>query len=515
MSGFRRINTNTQGILLWTLTLDGQVVDRDYILSKLKSRGITHVSSSVKQNAPKDIDAFEWLNRSCGLLDKNYIYLLYYLTIFCAHRWPDRKKKDYEQFVNIHSATWTDLLPNRLLPIIRNILTAAEVLEYNDNFLSASAAKKAKKKPFSKSVRVFPAFENKVNTKSLPDIDTARVIENSDWLKQQESNAITGHLNTTEVIKINLGKIRLVDEALDFAQKAEYSSNNSRNKNISLIESVASYALMSLTPKERDHTKVFANYHEHTGRMTHCLSSFPRVFRKFLRVKNYPIWNVDASAMHPCLAIKLYDYAKAAPSRIAYEKAQYKKRFSHNSDFYLTIGQLGEIERKPDQTDDEFRDMLKKEVMLFLNGNVKAQNSTHLAKAYKKRFPILFSTMIHLKQNLIWKRGSLEFKELQKKLAKENTKKRETPLVIKDVYYKQVSQLLQRWEGDVILKQICARLVTEGVVIKDKTYQPWFIPFHDAIWTKQSFVKPIKKIMKEECLKLIGTSVPFKSSKWS
>ena len=120
-----------------------------------------------------------------------------------------------------------------------------------------------------------------------------------------------------------------------------------------------------------------------------------------------------------------------------------------------------------------------------------------------------------LKQNLIWKRGSLEFKELQKKLAKENTKKRETPLVIKDVYYKQVSQLLQRWEGDVILKQICARLVTEGVVIKDKTYQPWFIPFHDAIWTKQSFVKPIKKIMKEECLKLIGTSVPFKASRWS
>ena len=79
--------------------------------------------------------------------------------------------------------------------------------------------------------------------------------------------------------------------------------------------------------------------------MTPSSSSFPRIFRKFLRVKGYPIWNVDASAMHPCLAIKLYEYSKVDATRIEYERSQYKKCFSHNSDFYMTIGQLGEVEK--------------------------------------------------------------------------------------------------------------------------------------------------------------------------
>ena len=44
---------DTQGILLWILALDGQLVDRDYILSKLKRRRISHVDSKTKQSAPR------------------------------------------------------------------------------------------------------------------------------------------------------------------------------------------------------------------------------------------------------------------------------------------------------------------------------------------------------------------------------------------------------------------------------------------------------------------------------
>ena len=516
MSGFRRQNQHTHGLLLWTLELDGQVVDREYILAKLNSRKITHVAGLSRENAPLDVHVSDWLNSDWGGVERNYINLLGFLTIFCAHRWPNRKLQNYEHYVNISSETLRSYLPIRVIPVVVNILRAAEVIEVNPTYLSAVAAKKSKREPFPKSFRVFrpKGGDYRVNTKSLPEFDTIRIEKLNKYLIKKGGEPITGDSSTTEVIKNNLQKVRLLDEAFEFARKFDYPSDNSRNRNIGLLEGAASYALMSLSPKERDYSGVFVNYHEHTGRMTHCLSSFPRIFRKFLRVKGYPIWNVDASAMHPCLAIKLYEYAKADPTRIEYERSQYKKRFSHNSDFYMTIGQLGEVEKKPDQSDEEFRQMLKDEVMLFLNGSVKNQYSTHLAKAYKKRFPILFAAMIDLKMNLVWKRGTPEFQELEKKLRKENTKKRPEPLALKDVYYKQVSQLLQRWEGDVILKQVCARLASEGVVIKGKHYQPWFIPFHDAIWCQQSFVKPIKKIMKEECMKLIGTSVPFKASAW-
>ena len=82
MSGFRRQNQHTHGLLLWTLELDGQVVDREYILAKLNRRKITHVAGLSRENAPLDVHVSDWLNSDWGGVERNYINFLGFLTIF-------------------------------------------------------------------------------------------------------------------------------------------------------------------------------------------------------------------------------------------------------------------------------------------------------------------------------------------------------------------------------------------------------------------------------------------------
>lgn len=517
MPGFRRRNEQTQGVLLWTLVLDDEVVDKEYLLKKLDERGIKFVRSKVDEESPEDVDVQKWLNKTWGDVEKNYIWLIYWLTIFCNFRWPDRHEKSYEKYVDIPSEFFRAHIPHRLLPIIRNILEAAQVIKINHSYLTKKAAKKVRKKAHPKSFRIYSEgeFKNrKINTTSLPALDTILVFHNDDWLKAKPESPINDDLKTYEVIKTNLSKVRLVSDAVDIVQAADYDSKGSRHFHLRTIEMVNSFAAPELTPKQVEHWNIKANYHEHTGRVYTSLSNFPRRWRHLLRIKGFPLWNIDATACHPFLLINLYDQSNAAPALIDRERKRYKKRFSHNSDFYLTIGEMGGIERKSkDQTNEEYRSMIKDEVMTFMNATWKDQQKTKLFQAYKKnKFYILLEAMERVKTSLVVDRDSILFKKLQEAVEDRNSKHPDKRHSIKDVYYIQMSQLTSLWEGEMMIKTVCRRLAHEGVVLDGKHYQPWFIPFHDAIWTQRHFVKPIKKLLKEVWKEHCGATPPFKAT---
>ncbi len=101
MSGFKRNSTHNDGILLWTLVLDDEVVDKLYLFKELKSRGIKTVKGPDKHSGAEDINVEEWLDRKWGGVERNYCWLLFFITIFCSMRWPDLEGNDYEHYKNI------------------------------------------------------------------------------------------------------------------------------------------------------------------------------------------------------------------------------------------------------------------------------------------------------------------------------------------------------------------------------------------------------------------------------
>ena len=99
MAGTKRKNTHTGGILLFTLVLDKEVIDKDYILKQLQSREIIEVDGVRKRDGSTvKINVHDWLTKKRKRQERNYCWLLFYITIFCARRWPDIDGADYEQY---------------------------------------------------------------------------------------------------------------------------------------------------------------------------------------------------------------------------------------------------------------------------------------------------------------------------------------------------------------------------------------------------------------------------------
>ena len=521
MSGFKRINTNTKGVLLWTLKLDDEVIDKEYLLLKLKSREITEVESVKKSDGSCErIVVADWLNKEYGGTHRNYCWLLFYLTIFCAFRWPDREAEDFEEFVNIPKDTWDDLIPNskgqRI--IISNILEASEVIEVNHKYLSAAAAANSGAVPFSKSYRIFNGSNRKITSASIPEIDTTKVFNNERWLNNNTNTAINGDGDTTEAIKSHYKMLRISDEAIDIAERFDYSyaDNPTRAKAIVLsnVSKIHSFAALTKKPSQREYWNYSFKYHAHVGRCYHNLTQFKKAFRYMLTVKGAPLWQVDAGAAHPFLLIKLYDRAEAHATNLERERKKYSTRFSHNSDFYSTVGEFGKIARESaKQTDEDYRLMVKGMFWEFIFGKPNRPDECEFTQAYQRLFPILLRTINTMKTSWVVGKKSIEFKKIEEKWKRRNAKlkREERPEIpLTDMQYVQLSYLMQQLEGDIMIKGVCRHLVHEGLVVDGKLRKPWFIPLHDAIWCQRYAAKPLTKLMKEYWHKETGAIPAFK-----
>lgn len=526
MGGLKRRNPVTGGILFFTLVLNGDVVDREYILHRLQQRGITTVKGpKPKDGEAEDIDVSKWLHHNYGGTDRNYGWLLFWMTIFCNIRWSrERKDADYQEYINIHSDFWDQYIDNNhgLRTIIENILEAAEVIKINPIYLSKTAAAKVGKKPFPQSFSICEKekFTTPPTYKSVVEFDTTKWIANDRWITNKtDFIPIKGDLETTQAIISNLQKIRLCESVLEDIETYNYEAEAERvnvvrkkrgekptsperlkQSDLSTMDTILSFAGLNQKDFEREVANSTFTYRVHTGRVYHSFITFPKRWRHKLSIKGAPIYQIDCVGAHPYLLIQLYDNMKAAPLRKEREKKRYNTRFSHNSDFYTTVGKLGGIEKSsPDQSDANYRGMIKDMFWLFLYGKHEEVKDSAFAVVYRENYQLLFDAITDWKTNLKVRKNSATYKHLEKKLKELRTGKGKADadkLTIKDVLHTQFNLRMSQLEGDIMIKTVCRRLVHEGIEIKGKNIVPWFIPFHDGIWVQVSTIKPIKQLVK-------------------
>jgi len=518
MSGFKRNNSSNDGILLWTLVLDDELVDKFYLLKELDSRGIKTVKGPDKRTGAEDINVEEWLEKKWGGVERNYCWLLFFITIFCSMRWPDLEGSDYEHYKNIRSDTLDNYIPNSKgqRTIIRHILEESGVFKWNDHYLTAAAAAKTGNVPFSKSFAIADGFQ-KVSYRSVADhIDTSKVFNNEKWLNNTTNKPITGDLVTTQAIEAHFKKLRITDDAVEVANTLEYKSKRSKDANVRIITKLHSFAALSAKDSQREYWNIDFKYWSHTGRAYHNLTSYPKALRHLLTIKGAPLWQVDCVAAHPFLLTKLYDEAKATESALNRERKSYSTRFSHNSDFYETVGSFGKIPKKSaQQSDEEYRKMVKDMFWKFIYDKPKQPTDCAFTQAYQRLYPILLHTINTMKTTWVVDKKSDVFKRIEQKLIVTNrrrVKRGEEEIPITDKQYKQLSYLMSRLEGDIVIRGVCHELAHVGVEVKGKMVKPWFLPLHDAIFCQQDKVKPIKQVMKRHWKEKIGYGGAFTST---
>ena len=538
MAGFKRKNTHNNGILLFTLELDGHPVDKNYIINKLKSSGTLVVDGvKDKKGICVQVSAEQWLNKKWGGKERNYCWLLFFLTIFCSRRWPQVEEVDYEQYKNISSDTLNDYIPNSKgqRTIIRNILEAAEVLKVNHHYLTKAAAAKTGNVPFSKSYSVYPNKYSSVSYRSVPEADTNDIISADIWLNNKDILPITNDPTTTQAIEANYKKLRIADNAVQQTKATDFSVRALKKKPpadpeqskafaVRLVQKIGSYAGMSLKDSQREYWNYSFTYHEHTGRCYHDLARMSEEVRHLLTIKGAPIWAVDASAAHPFLLMKLYDRARGLEHKIEAEKKKYSTRFSYNNDFYLSVGQLGKIPRLSDaEIDEDYRGRIKGMFWTFIYGEKKDVHECPFTHAYQRLYPILLDTVNILKTDWWVDKKSDTFKRIEQKWKVDNRKELKRaekngkdfdPPPLSSKAYKQLNYLISQFEGEVVIRGVCNELAHKGVEVKGSVIKPWFIPLHDAILCQQYMVKPIKQLMKKWCLEKMGDTAPFTAKPW-
>ena len=535
MAGTKRKNTHTGGILLFTLVLDKEVIDKDYILKQLQSREIIEVDGVRKRDGSTvKINVHDWLTKKRKGQERNYCWLLFYITIFCARRWPEIDGADYEQYKNISTEYFNNYLPNSKgqRTIIRNILEAAGVLRVNHHYLTAVAAKKTGNVPFSKSIAIVDSFET-VTYCGVHSVDTNGIIENDVWLNNKDVLPVTNDLVTTQAIEANYKKLRIVDDAVkqteltDFTKRAlKRGKDPEKSKAFAkrLVDKIHSYAGMSLKDSEREYWNYSFSYYEHTGRCYHDLCSLSEEVRHLLTIKGQPIWAVDASACHPFLLMKLYDKARGLEHKINDEKKKYGTRFSYNNDFYSSVGELGKIPRKSDdESDSDYRGRIKSMFWEFIYGDKKTIHQCPFTNAYQRLYPILLDTINTLKSSWWVDKKSDEFKRIEQNWKTDNRRDKKRaekkgevfdPPPLSSKMYKQLSYKVSQLEGEIVIRGVCNELAHKGIEVKGKVIKPWFIPLHDAVLCQQYMAKPIKQLMKKWCLEKMGATAPFTADPW-
>lgn len=539
-----------------------EVVDRDFIITHLKRRKITKVRSRGKDSKGNHstVNPVEWISRVYGGKESNYIHLVFFQTVFHEYLFSDPKRMD-EHFLykNIPSKKLYKLFPNSKgqLNIIINILLAAEVLEVleqRDDEGKKVINPKTKRpiqtyKPgeFPKSYRVHPRFMGyKVShdSKRFELLDTRGVIDHRKWLKRrddEERKPPPKNPWLQEVVEENILGLNIVDNAVDIYEKIkrkELVDDGTPDKNIKtfFVERVVSFGALSIRnqPSLKAWWNVEANWNEPTGRIFHTLSQYPNKvgpknakisMRKYLSYKKQPIMQVDVRSAHAFLLVTFYDKAiemvdeiwghlpppalKGLPKRIKEEKKEYLKRFNYKNDFYATAAELGGIElESPNQTEKDYRDMVKGMFWPFLFGDAKHPNACPFTEVYDRKFPLLLKTVNYLKSVWWMDSDSPARIRIKEKLPAENRdRKRKNLPVYKlgDVKYRQMSYYLQQLEGKIMIDGVCKEL---GKWKQEKSKDPksiWFVPYHDAIWVQKQSEWAVKRVMIRNWEKHLGS----------
>ena len=478
--------------MIHTFTINNVVIDKSYILKALEERGIFEVDGVKPQKgrAPK-VNVEEWLSKTHGkgkeseqAFERNYIYLLFYLTIIIAMTFSYREESKW-WFKNISSETLESYISNKhgLLTIIRNILKSAEILKFNDSYEVGG---------HTKSVSLHTRFKNeRASYRSLANID-ASFIPTRKWVKEV-IEPIEDDVSTTSIITDNLSKLRLSKKAFAQLKSGTFKSKRSEDTTRRLIDEFYSFAGLDLQDADRLKENIYFKYKPHTGRVYSPITGFPRDFRKHLSYKGAALSIVDIRAAHPWILLYWYKKSKAHPKMIEREQDKYRSWFTDRKDFpsfYGRIAQAAKVD-KPDA-------VLKKEFFAFLYGKVRDPKSCYITQVYDDEFPILLETINWHKKNIYTKQQTPIYSYLESELKKENAKrkKKDKPLQsLLDFAHKQSNLENSKIEGDVMILGVCVELAEEGI---------WHVPIHDAIVCQKRRVRDVKRVMKEHWLERVG-----------
>ena len=534
---------------------DKTVIDENYIINELKRREITKVKASGKATT----DPVIWVQNVRSGKKRNLIHLLFFIEIFSDILFNDY---DNDYFREIHPSRkfLKSLIPSSKgqLSIMLEILTKIEIIERGKSYLAKSSIRKSDshiRSATPKSLKIHRRWKDhkvwydaETNRKERL-LDTRDVIPAEKYLTKrndEKRQPPPKHPYLREAIEDNIQSIDIWDNAFELFNTERVRDGKKPAKE-SVVKTVHSFAALSIrnSPKKQAVWNVYANYKETTGRIYHTLSSYPSNYRFMLSFKGFPIWQVDVKSAHVFLLVCLYDKAaeykekiwdhlndkqlESAIRRLKTEKRKYLKRFNYINDFYLTVAKLAKIPQEENQSDEDYREMIKKGFYSFAMGEPdKKGKESVLTKIYEKEFPILLRAMNHFKSSW-WMQDDLEkygaavenikngMPKYNKEALKAWTDAGKNPDYFKpkkwnQIPYKQLSYELSLIEGDIMINGICAELAKWKPEKPQDPKKVWFIPNHDAIWTNQGSLRVVKRVMRKHWEKRIG-DIPAWESK--
>ena len=537
-------NYNFNSVMIHSFTIDGEVINKNYIINELKRRKILKLSGqkladlqnskSADGATHKQFDPFIWLNREYGKSEhtgepfqRNYLWLMRYLTLVVQMTYSNRTQPIWF-FKNINSENLEKYVSNKhgLLTEIQSILNEARILKFNESYSVGVGG-------HTKSVSLHPRFKKaKVSYISLPDLDCSFMADKR-WRKDNQKLIEDDEKTSTHIIH-NLSRLRLDDlrdvhstmysyfDYLDNHPDKDGLTDFGKNKYHSQLAAINEFAGTcdldgnKITEAQRKKSQQnYFRYHAHTGRVYSQFTSFPKIFRRHLSYKGARLSVVDIRSAHPWLLLNWYLRAKAHPTNIQREKDKYRKWFTDRQDrdsFYERLANhpLCKLNqpKKGQESRKTYRDYVKGRYFTFLYDEPHDEFDCGITSVYQKEFPILTKTLNDAKSSFDTKqRGAiLDYVENtmareNKKIAKENQQleaddKPLKPLkVIEDYAHVKVALENSQFEGNVMIGKVCPELADEGI---------WHFPIHDAIACQTRRVRDVKRVMKKHWKDAIG-----------
>ena len=284
----------------------------------------------------------------------------------------------------------------------------------------------------------------------------------------------------------NFMSIEFDPKGLKIVRNTKYKTQHQK-----LVNTIAAETLDAFANKQhgadRDMDEVYCRYGATTGRMYTNICNFRKDFRYLLLYKNKPLEQVDCSSCHPLMLIKHYEKAlDIGFSELKKEREEYYDLFKGGGDFYLSIGEMAGISRKPKEMDKDYRGRVKNDhYYSFLYDVPHNPKTCALTMAYADNFPILLSRINYLKTNIILPPSD----EVYGRIVTEP--------------HTQFSFVNLRLEGEIMILGVAKELANMKRRI-------WFTTIHDAVLCQKSNVDLVTKVMQKHFQRVLGVEAFFK-----
>ena len=457
-------------------------IDFNYLKEKIKNS----VPRKIRQHSGKKSKTYDYtstdklkfitfLNRERYGINYGEIKVFLFITILLS-RVLTEKSKGRNYFKNLCKDFLKTYIYKDDISLIVNLLMAAEVIEVK----SYSADKH-----YCRGFRFNPKYTIG-GTVRLP-LDTKVLGKHKLKLWMKDSIVpVPNEPTLSNVYLRNYMSIELNPKALAYVKAFDYKNEESKLANIIAAETLDGFA-NKLHGADRDYDELYCRYGSGTGRMYTNISNFSKNFRKFLEYRNAPLVQVDCSCCHPLMLYKHYDDApNVNATALKIERDNYYQLFRGGGDFYLSIGNMAGIKRKPRETDSKYRDRVKnKHYYSFLYDVPHDPKSCPLTKAYQDNFSILLARINYLKTVTVLKPDD----EVYSRVC--------------DEPHTQFSFINLRMEGQIMIHGVAKELASLSKAV-------WFTTIHDCVLCQKSNVDLVTTIMKKHFKRVLGVEAFFK-----